>query len=152
MAKASPVKFRPFRMGAKFGSLTLGIETVSIGLKIQLESISEEGGEDFDRSLAVARAYRMLCARQIGAKIILGKRNDDDKQTKLIESDIELAATWMTGRLGAGSKDFSIKISVPKESVGAPGIAILTKFAGREGYFKITSLMDEIELDDETEE
>lgn len=147
--KAATVRFKAFRMAAKFNSVTVGVDTVGIGIKIQLEEITEESGEEFDRSLAVARAYRMLCQRQIGATVILGKRNDDPNQTKLIASDIELPATWHTARLSSGSKDFSFKLSATIESIGLSGLATLNKFAGREGYIKITSLKDEIELDDE---
>jgi len=128
------------------------MERSGISISIQLEDISEEKGEDFDRSAAVARAHRIFCSKQFRGLLILGKREDDDAQKKLMATDIELEQVWNTARTSAGTKDVSFKISAARSELKSAGESTLNKFAGRQGYLKVVSLMDDLDLGEEEEE
>lgn len=150
VAKAKePVKFKPMRLGVHFTNVSIGDLVASIGVKMSLEEIAEEKGEEFDRAAAVARAFKNLCARQIKAILILGKRNDGETQGKLIATDIELTAVYDTNRLSVGPKDITFKVSAKIKEIST---ATLIKFAKRDGYIKITSVMDEIALPEDLNE
>lgn len=128
------------------------MERSGISISLQLEDISEEKGEDFDRSQAVARAHKLFCSKQFRGLLILGKREDDDAQKKLMATDVELEQVWNTARTSAGTKDVSFKISAARSELKVGGEATLNKFAGRAGYLKVLSLMEELDLGEEGEE
>jgi hypothetical protein len=150
--KPEPVKFKPFRVAVKFGQVGVGMERAGLSISVQLEDVSEEKGEDFDRSAAAGRAHKLFCSKQFRAILILGKREDDDAQKKLMATDIELEQIWNTARTSAGTKDVSFKISAARSELKSAGESTLNKFAGRQGYLKVLSLMEELDLGEDDEE
>lgn len=141
--KQQPVKFKRVRIPVHFAGVNIGDEVGAVGITVTHEDLGD------DHESAVLRAYQLLCCRRLKGILTLGKRDDGETQGKLTETDITITGTFDTNGLRVSPKAFGSRLSASLSEVSASDLA---KFAKRDGYFTITSLMEAIELDDEADD
>lgn len=140
--KPKPVRFKRVRLPVHFANVSVGDETAAVGIKVNHEDLGK------DHEAAVLRAYQLLCCRRLKCILVLGRRGDGETQGKLYETDVQITGTFDTNNLGVTPKVVGSRLSCNLEEVSASDLA---KFAKRDGYCTITSLMEAIETDDEDE-
>lgn len=140
---AGKLKFKKVRIPVHFAGVSIGDETAAVGIKVNHEDLNE------DKNAAVLRAFELLCCRRLTGVLTLGKRGDGETQGKLYETDVTVTGSFDTNNLGVTPKSVSSRLSCALSEVSASDLA---KFAKRDGYFTITSLMEALDLDDEEAE
>lgn len=140
---AGKPRFKKVRIPVHFAGVSIGDETGAVGIKVLHEDLDAN-----DKNAAVLRAFELLCCRRLGGVLTLGKRGDGETQGKLYETDVTITGSFDTNNLGVTPKSVSSRLSCALTEVSASDLA---KFAKRDGYFTITSLMEAIETDDEDE-
>lgn len=141
--KQKPVKFKRVRIPVHFAGVNIGDEIGAVGITVTHEDLGE------DHEAAVLRAFQLLCCRRLKGILTLGKRDDGETQGKLLETDITLTGTFDTNGLRVSPKNVGSRLSASLSEVSASDLA---KFAKRDGYFTITSLMEAIDVDDKDDE
>ncbi len=134
------------QVGAKFGKVSVGDETTSVGMHFQYDAISEDADE------AMVEGIRFFRNRQITVKLVRkrnGEANGQQHLPGLNDAELEFLGIATTGRLSLGSKDGSCTLSFPLN--GENGVP-LTKFAARPVDLIITDVIDAIEDEPEPAE
>lgn len=140
---AGKPRFKKVRIPVHFAGVSIGEDTGAVGITVNHEDIDAD-----DKNAAVLRAFELLCCRRLGGVLTLGKRGDGETQGKLYETDITISGTFDTNNLKVTPKSFGSRLSCALAEVSASDLA---KFAKRDGYFTITSLMEALDTDDEEE-
>lgn len=143
-ARAAKPRFKRVKLPVHFGSVNIGEDTAAVGIRVMHEELVEDLTEG--HGPAVLRAFELLCCRRLGGKLVLGRRKDGETQGKLLETDIEVTGSFDTNNLSVTPKAVGSRLSCALSEVNASELA---KFAKRDGYFIITSLMESIETEPE---
>jgi len=141
--KQKPIRFKPVKLPAAFKGVNFGDRVASIGVNVNLEDVEDKADE------SVASLFRWLCTRHIKAQLILGRRDEGETQGKLMPTDFEVHAEFDTGRLSASTKNASFKLSAAIDQVNCEEFR---KFANRQGWLKILSVAESIDMGDDDEE
>lgn len=146
-AEGQKVRFKPVKIPVAFKGYGSGDAVEGIGFNIDLKTLND------DTEAAAADLFRWLASRHIRAVLVLGRRPEGEtnrEQTKLIATEIETKGEFDVGRLSLSHKNASGKLSAPLGSLDGDD---LRKFSNRDGWLKITSVMEEIDTgDDDAEE
>lgn len=118
--------FAGFRGGVTFGSINIGVETASVGIKIGRGVIN------------LNMADELFCGRRLTGKIILGKIDEGDGQGKLIDDvDHEVQGAFDVSKFSCNKKQIGITASFSLEDID---IAELSVFSSKPGRLVIDSV------------
>jgi hypothetical protein len=148
VASERKAKFKHVKLPVHFNSVSIAVDTASVKIGVKLEDMVPKGEETGDKAkdedAAVVWAARSLRMRQLGGKIIVGRRDEGETQGKLHETDFVINGTFDTGSISIGSKSVGVTLSMAKSETD---INVLSSFAASDGFFLITSLMDQIDVE-----
>lgn len=136
------VHFKKLKLPVHFGGVSIGEDTAAIGITITRDDIAVKSPDIHP----VARAYDLLCTRRLKVILTIGRYDECETQSKLLETDIVITGTCDTNSLSVMSKQFSSRLTFALSEINASEIAM---FAKRKGFMTITSLMEQIADDDD---
>lgn len=142
-------KFKKLRLPVSFTGFAAGDEIMSIGFQVGHEHLVDNINAEGAHAAAVARAYELFCCRQLTATLTLGRRELDEDQGDLLETDVKFSETFDVAMKAPTTKTCGGKLACV---MTADGPSEMVKFAKREGYLTITSLMEALDLGDDEDD
>lgn len=146
MVAERKAKFKKVRLPVQFGGVTIGDETAAVSVRILHDDLVEQstGDAKVDHECAVVRAFQVLCCRRLAGRIVLGRRDEGETQGKLYETDLAIEAAFDTNNLNVGHKAVACRLSM---AISEVDVGTLAKFSKHDGFFVITSLMEQIDAE-----